>query len=46
MRTQNTGYTDVTDVTSGSNGAYSAGPGYDLVTGIGAPQGWALANAL
>ncbi|MHB8179139.1 MAG: protease pro-enzyme activation domain-containing protein [Vulcanimicrobiaceae bacterium] len=43
---QNTGYTDFTDVTTGSNGAYSAGPGYDLVTGIGAPKGWALANAL
>ncbi|MHB8481050.1 MAG: protease pro-enzyme activation domain-containing protein [Vulcanimicrobiaceae bacterium] len=43
---QNTGYTDFTDVTTGSNGAYSAGSGYDLVTGIGAPQGWALANAL
>ncbi len=25
------------DVTSGSNGAYSAGPGYDLVTGLGSP---------
>jgi Bacterial Ig-like domain (group 3) len=25
------------DITSGSNGAYSAGPGYDLVTGIGSP---------
>jgi hypothetical protein len=26
------------DVTSGSNGAYSAGPGYDPVTGIGTPD--------
>jgi subtilase family serine protease len=25
------------DITSGSNGAYSAGPGYDLVTGRGSP---------
>jgi kumamolisin len=25
------------DITSGGNGAYSAGPGYDLVTGLGAP---------
>jgi pro-kumamolisin-like protein/carboxypeptidase family protein len=25
------------DVTSGSNGAYSAGPGYDMTTGIGTP---------
>jgi subtilase family serine protease len=29
---------DFHDITSGSNGAYSAGPGYDLVTGIGSPQ--------
>lgn len=28
---------DFRDVTSGSNGAYSAGPGYDLVTGRGTP---------
>ena len=40
------GYTDFTDVTTGNNGAYTAGTGYDLVTGIGAPKGWALANAL
>jgi kumamolisin len=26
------------DVTSGSNGAYSAAPGYDLCTGIGSPN--------
>jgi kumamolisin len=25
------------DVTEGANGAYSAGPGYDLVTGVGVP---------
>jgi hypothetical protein len=25
------------DITSGSNGPYSAGPGYDLVTGLGSP---------
>ena len=25
------------DITSGSNGLYSAGPGYDLVTGLGSP---------
>jgi subtilase family serine protease len=30
------------DVTSGSNGGYPAGPGYDLVTGLGSP----LANTL
>ena len=28
------------DITSGSNGAYSAGPGYDLVTGLGSPVTW------
>jgi predicted outer membrane repeat protein len=27
------------DIMSGSNGGYSAGPGYDLVTGIGSPTG-------
>jgi len=27
-----------TDVTTGNNGAYSAGPGYDLCTGIGSPN--------
>lgn len=43
---KNTGYTDYTDVTSGSNGAYTAVTGYDMVTGIGAPKGWAMANAL
>ena len=43
---KNTGYADYTDVTSGSNGAYSAVTGFDLVTGIGAPKGWAMANAL
>ena len=26
------------DITSGSNGAYQAGPGHNLVTGIGAPN--------
>jgi subtilase family serine protease len=29
--------TDFHDVTAGTNGAYSAGPGYDLVTGRGSP---------
>jgi kumamolisin len=27
-----------TDITSGSNGAFSAGPGYDLCTGLGTPN--------
>jgi hypothetical protein len=26
------------DITAGSNGAYSAGSGYDMVTGIGVPN--------
>ena len=26
------------DITSGSNGAYNAGPGYDLCTGLGSPN--------
>ena len=28
---------DFHDITSGSNGGFSAGPGYDMVTGIGSP---------
>jgi subtilase family serine protease len=28
------------DITSGSNGAYSAVPGYDFVTGLGSPITW------
>jgi kumamolisin len=31
------------DITSGNNGAYSAGPGYDLCTGLGSPN---VANLL
>jgi kumamolisin len=30
------------DITSGSNGAYSAGPGWDACTGLGSPNGPAL----
>jgi kumamolisin len=30
------------DITSGNNGAYSAGPGWDACTGLGSPQGAAL----
>jgi kumamolisin len=30
------------DITSGSNGAYSAGPGWDACTGLGSPDGPAL----
>jgi kumamolisin len=34
------------DITSGSNGAFSAQPGYDLVTGWGSPNGANLLNVL
>jgi kumamolisin len=30
------------DITSGNNGAYSAGPGWDACTGLGSPDGTAL----
>jgi kumamolisin len=30
------------DITSGNNGAYSAGPGWDACTGLGVPDGPAL----
>jgi kumamolisin len=40
------GTASFTDITSGSNGAYSAGPGYDMVTGIGVPNLAALTAAL
>jgi kumamolisin len=34
------------DVTSGNNGAYSAGPGWDACTGLGTPDGALLLQAL
>jgi kumamolisin len=34
------------DITRGSNGAYKAGPGYDMVTGIGVPNLQQLIKAL
>ena len=34
------------DITVGSNGAYSAGPGYDLCSGVGSPNLTALIQAL
>jgi hypothetical protein len=37
---------DFHDVTSGSNGTYSAGTGYDLVTGLGTPEANLLVPAL
>jgi kumamolisin len=35
-----------TDITSGSNGAYNAGPGWDAVTGWGSPKASALLTFL
>jgi hypothetical protein len=37
---------DFHDVTTGSNGTYSATPGYDLVTGLGTPVGNLLVSGL
>jgi kumamolisin len=37
--------TDLHDITSGKSGLYTAGPAYDLVTGLGSPQE-ALVRAL
>jgi hypothetical protein len=34
------------DVTQGGNGNYQAGPGYDLVSGLGSPNGYQLVNDL
>jgi kumamolisin len=34
------------DIVQGSNGAFSAGPGYDMVTGIGVPNIQELIRAL
>jgi kumamolisin len=34
------------DITSGNNGAYAAGPGWDACTGLGSPNGPALATLL
>jgi kumamolisin len=34
------------DITQGSNGAYTAGPGWDACTGLGVPDGAALAARL
>ncbi len=34
------------DITSGNNGAYSAGPGWDACTGLGSPDGAVLLTAL
>lgn len=34
------------DITSGNNGAFKAGPGWDACTGLGSPKGTAVAAAL
>jgi kumamolisin len=34
------------DITSGNNGAYSAGPGWDACTGLGSPDGNAVLTAV
>ncbi len=34
------------DITQGTNGAYSAGPGWDACTGLGSPNGTNLVNEL
>jgi kumamolisin len=34
------------DITSGNNGAYAAGPGWDACTGLGAPDGTTLLSRL
>ena len=43
---QNAGNGGFNDITSGNNGAYSAGPGWDACTGYGTPNGTALAGML
>lgn len=40
------GYNAYHDVTSGSNGAFSAHAGFDNVTGIGSPKGYFLSGVL
>jgi subtilase family serine protease len=40
------GTSALNDITSGSNGAYSAGPGYDLCSGLGSPNVANLIQAL
>jgi kumamolisin len=37
---------DFNDITSGNNGAYAAGPGWDACTGLGSPIGTQVAAAL
>jgi kumamolisin len=44
--TPGTAVTGLRDITSGSNGAFSAGPGWDACTGLGSPDGTALLTRL
>jgi len=37
---------DFHDITSGNNGTYNAGPGYDMASGLGSPDGTPLATDL
>jgi kumamolisin len=41
-----TGATGCRDITSGTNGAYKAGPGWDTCTGLGSPNGQELLKLL
>jgi kumamolisin len=40
------GASGLSDIASGTNGAYQAGPGWDACTGLGSPNGQALLTAL
>jgi kumamolisin len=40
------GVAGLRDITSGNNGAYAAGPGWDACTGLGVPDGTALLTRL
>jgi kumamolisin len=46
LYTQLAGTAGLHDITSGNNGAYAAGPGWDACTGLGSPDGTAIAGVL
>jgi subtilase family serine protease len=46
LYTQVAGAGGLHDITSGNNGSYAAGPGWDACTGLGSPDGAAIAGAL
>jgi kumamolisin len=46
LASANPPYPPLHDVTLGTNLAYSAGPGYDMATGLGTPDAWNLARDL